>query len=149
MNDKINIGYVKKINNYIDKLELNKIKLQKDKKDAQSLLEERLKVFGQLVERKDELEAKYEDILNFIINRGVFFQINNSNYKLNQWDSLTFMCEKNNGILKDKRDQVIKIIDNTHMKMLKDISDKGYKVSYLTIRANESTALIQGRFTKK
>ncbi|MEG0775516.1 hypothetical protein [Clostridium sp.] len=149
MRDKINIGYVKKINSYIDKLELNKIKLQKEKNDAQSLLEERMKVFGELVEKKDELESKYEEILKFIINKGVFFQINNSTCKLNQWDNLILISEKNNGILKDKKDQVIKIIDKTYMKMVKDILDKGFTISFIAIRANETTALIQGRFVKK
>ncbi|MEG1312966.1 MAG: hypothetical protein RSD40_01495 [Bacilli bacterium] len=149
MSDKINIGYLKKINNYIDKLELNKIKLQKEKNDTESLLEERMKVFGKLVERKDELEAKYEEILNFIINRGVFFQINNSTCKLNQWDNLILIYEKNNGLLKDKKDQVIKIIDKTYMKMIKDILYKGFNISFIAIRANETSALIQGRFVKK
>jgi hypothetical protein len=146
MSDKLNVGYVKMINKHIKKLELNKSRLIKEKGKLQTILEEKLKVYEKVIDEKEKLESKYEEILNFIINRGIFFHVSNTNLDLNQWDSIRFINERSKGVLKDKKDQIIKNLEDTHIEMIKDICEKGYTVSFLVIRVNEKTALIQGRF---
>jgi hypothetical protein len=149
VSDKLNINYLKKINNHIKKLELNKLKLQEEQDKQQTLLEERLRSYEKIIKEKEELVTRYEEVLSFIINRGIFLNINTNSHFLKQWDSIKFINEKNKGILKDKNQQVVKVLEDAHLDMINDILKMGYDLSFLVIRVTNKNALIQGRFTKK
>ena len=139
MSDKFNLNYVTKINNYIKKLEGNKANLEKEIR----LKEEKIK---KLSFEKKSLDEKYEQFLNFLINRGISFEVNNITFKLRQWDSINVASVKNKIILKDKNNQVVKVLEDMGGDILKDIINRGYSVKAIVIREGDKVAVIQLRF---
>lgn len=148
MDDKFNRSYVCKINDYMKKIDDNKIKLEKEVEKLNSQLFLKLEKYNELVKNKKDLEQKYEQFLNFIINRGMSFEVNNSYHNLKQWDSIQITFEKNRVIFGDKKGQVIKIIEDLQFIIIKDMLDMGYSGRAIVIRIQEKIALIQLRFNK-
>ncbi|MPM57829.1 hypothetical protein SDC9_104652 [bioreactor metagenome] len=148
MDDKFNRSYVCKINDYMRKIDDNKIRLEKEVEKLNSQLFAKLEKYNELVKNKKDLEQKYEQFLNFIINRGMSFEVNNSYHNLKQWDSIKITFEKNRIIFGDKKGQVIKIIEDLQFVIIKDMLDMGYSGRAIVIRIQEKIALIQLRFNK-
>lgn len=148
MDDKFNRNYVCKINDYIRKIDDNKIKLEKEVEKLNSQLFVKLENYNELIKNKRVLEQKYEQFLNFIINKGMSFEVNNSYHNLKQWDSIQITFEKNRVIFGDKKGQVIKIIEDLQFIIIKDMLDMGYIGTAIVIRIQEKIALIQLRFNK-
>ncbi|WP_291574008.1 hypothetical protein [Clostridium sp. UBA4548] len=148
MDDKFNRNYVCKINDYIRKIDDNKIKLEKEVEKLNSQLFVKLENYNELIKNKRVLEQKYEQFLNFIINKGMSFEVNNSYHDLKQWDSIQITFEKNRVIFGDKKGQVIKIIEDLQFIIIKDMLDMGYIGTAIVLRIQEKIALIQLRFNK-
>lgn len=148
MDDKFNRNYVCKINDYIRKIDDNKIKLEKEVEKLNSQLFVKLESYNELIKNKRVLEQKYEQFLNFIINKGMSFEVNNSYHDLKQWDSIQITFEKNRVIFGDKKGQVIKIIEDLQFIIIKDMLDMGYIGTAIVLRIQEKIALIQLRFNK-
>lgn len=146
MSDKFNLNYVTKINNYIKKLEGNKANLEKEIKNHATYINLKEEKLNKLSFEKRTLDEKYEQFLNFLINRGISFEVNNIAFKLRQWDSINVVSVKNNIILRDKDNQVVKVIEDMGGTIFKDIINRGYSAKAIVIRAEEKNAVIQVRF---
>lgn len=146
MSDKFNLNYVTKINNYIKKLEGNKVNLEKEIKNHTVCINLKEEKFKKLSFEKKSLDEKYEQFLNFLINRGISFEVNNIILKLRQWDSIKIAFEKDRLTLKDKNNQVVKTLEEIGGIIFKDIINRGYSARAIVIRAEEKNAVIQVRF---
>ncbi|EQB88907.1 hypothetical protein J2Z44_003925 [Clostridium punense] len=146
MSDKFNLNYVTKINNYIKKLEGNKANLEKEIKNHTTYINLKEEKLNKLSFEKRTLDEKYEQFLNFLINRGISFEVNNNTFKLRQWDSINVVSVKNNIILRDKNNQVVKVIEDMGWTIFKDIINRGYSIKAIVIRAGDKIAVIQVRF---
>lgn len=146
MSDKFNLNYVTKINNYIKKLEGNKVNLEKEIKNHTVCINLKEEKFKKLSFEKKSLDEKYEQFLNFLINRGISFEVNNIILKLRQWDSIKVAFEKDRLTLKDKNNQVVKTLEEIGGIIFKDIINRGYSARAIVIRAEEKNAVIQVRF---
>ena len=146
MSDKFNLNYVTKINNYIKKLEENKVNLEKGIKTHTVCINLKEEKFKKLSFEKKFLDEKYEQFLNFLINRGISFEVNNIILKLRQWDSIKVAFEKDRITLKDKNNQVVKTLEEIGGIIFKDIINRGYSARAIVIRAEEKNAVIQVRF---
>ncbi|MPM76104.1 hypothetical protein SDC9_123099 [bioreactor metagenome] len=146
MSDKFNLNYVTKINNYIKKLERNKVNLEKEIKNHTVCINLKEEKFKKLSFEKKSLDEKYEQFLNFLINRGISFEVNNIILKLRQWDSIKVAFEKDRLTLKDKNNQVVKTLEEIGGIIFKDIINRGYSARAIVIRAEEKNAVIQVRF---
>lgn len=146
MSDKFNLNYVTKINNYIKKLEGNKANLEKEIKNHTTYINLKEEILNKLSFEKKTLDEKYEQFLNFLINRGISFEVNNITFKLRQWDSINVGYEKGRLTLKDKNNQVVKILEEIGGTIFKDMINRGYSAKAIVIRAEDKTAVIQVRF---
>lgn len=146
MSDKFNLNYVTKINNYIKKLEGNKVNLEKEIKNHTVCINLKEEKFKKLSFEKKSLDEKYEQFINFLINRGISFEVNNIILKLRQWDSIKVAFEKDRITLKDKNNQVVKTLEEIGGIIFKDIINRGYSARAIVIRAEEKNAVIQVRF---
>lgn len=149
MSDSINKYFLNKLNKQIKALQLNNEKLNSMNSELESRIERENKLKLQLEKEKEKLLVKYDSFINFIINKGLSFEISNKIFVLEQWESIEVQYKKRKILLISKRGDIIKCIESTFYEVLKDIILKGYKVNFVVTRADERSALIQGMFNKK
>lgn len=148
MKDKLNEFYIKRINKYVNKLENNKESLELSIKNIKKTIMEKECNLKELIENLNMLNSRYESFLNYIINKGLLYEINNRSLKLEQWESLIVYEEKNKIILKEKNQRIIKVINDEEYSIIKDVLARNYKIKFIVIRATNVTAVIQGFFIK-
>lgn len=148
MKDKLNEYYIKRINKYVTKLEKNKESLESSIKNMKKTIMEKEGNLDELKECLNQVSSRYNSFLNYILNKGLLYEINNRNLKLKQWESLTVYEEKSKILLKDKNQRIIKVISDEEYSIIKDILNRNYKINFIVIRENNVTVVIQGFFTK-
>jgi len=148
MKDKLNEFYIKRINKYVNKLDNSKENLELSIKNMKKNIMEKECNLKELKESLNLLNSRYESFINYILNKGLLYEINNRNLRLEQWESLLMHEEKNRILLKDKNERIIKVINEKEYSIIKDVLTRNYKIKFIVIRASNSTAIIQVFFVK-
>ncbi|WP_461615717.1 hypothetical protein [Clostridium sp. Marseille-QA1073] len=139
--------YLEKINKYILELDNEKEKLEIEIKKEKQAIDEKAEIYKKLDEKGDDLKRKYELLKNFLINRGLIFEVENE-YDLTQWDNLYLERLSSNYAIKNKKGDTIKFIEEDINDIFDEILNSNISVSILVIRENIKTVTIQLRFIK-
>jgi len=139
--------YLEKINKYILELDNEKEKLEVEIKKEKQVIDEKQELYKKLDEKGDDLKGKYELLKNFLINRGLIFEVENE-YDLTQWDNLYLERLSSNYAIKNKKGDTIKFIEEDINDIFDEILNGNISVSILVIRENIKTVTIQLRFIK-
>ncbi|WP_291581630.1 hypothetical protein [Clostridium sp. UBA6640] len=139
--------YLEKINKYILELDNEKEKLEVEIKNEKQAIDEKAEIYKKLDEKGDDLKRKYELLKNFLINRGLIFEVENE-YDLAQWDNLYLERLSSNYAIKNKKGDTIKFIEEDINNIFDEILNSNISVSVLVIRENIKTVTIQLRFIK-
>lgn len=139
--------YLEKVNKYILELDNEKEKLEVEIKNEKQVIDEKAENYKKLDEKGDDLKRKYELLKNFLINRGLIFQVENE-YDLTQWDNLYLERLSSNYVIKNKKGDTIKFIEEDINDIFDEILNSNISVSVLVIRENIKTVTIQLRFIK-
>ncbi|ARC84764.1 hypothetical protein U732_4303 [Clostridium argentinense CDC 2741] len=139
--------YLEKINKYILELDNEKEKLEVEIKKEKQLIDEKQELYKKLDEKGNDLKGKYELLKNFLINRGLIFEVENK-YDLTQWDNLYLERLSSNYAIKNKKGDTIKFIEEDINDIFDEILNGNISVSILVIRENIKTVTIQLRFIK-
>jgi CRISPR/Cas system CSM-associated protein Csm2 small subunit len=148
MSDSINKYFLNKLNKQMKVLQLNNEKLKRMNSELENRIERENKLKLHMEMEKEKLLVQYDNFINFIINKGVSFEVSNKIFTLEQWESIEIQHKKRKILLVSKKGDIIKCIESTFYEVLNDIILRGYKVNFLVIRADERSALIQGMFNK-
>ncbi|WP_454054357.1 hypothetical protein [Clostridium sp. Marseille-Q7071] len=139
--------YLEKINKYILELDNEKEKLEVEIKKEKQVINEKQEFYKKLDEKGNDLKGKYELLKNFLINRGLIFEVENE-YDLTQWDNLYLERLSSNYAIKNKKGDTIKFIEEDINDIFDEILNGNISVSILVIRENIKTVTIQLRFIK-
>ncbi len=139
--------YLEKINKYILELDNEKEKLEVEIKKEKQVIDEKQEFYKKLDEKGNDLKGKYELLKNFLINRGLIFEVENE-YDLTQWDNLYLERLSSNYAIKNKKGDTIKFIEEDINFIFDEILNCNISVSILVIRENIKTVTIQLRFIK-
>ncbi len=139
--------YLEKINKYILELDNEKEKLEVEIKKEKQVIDEKQEFYKKLDEKGNDLKGKYELLKNFLINRGLIFEVENE-YDLTQWDNLYLERLSSNYAIKNKKGDTIKFIEEDINDIFDEILNCNISVSILVIRENIKTVTIQLRFIK-
>lgn len=139
--------YLEKINKYILELDNEKEKLEVEIKKEKQVIDEKQELYKKLDEKGDDLKGKYELLKNFLINRGLIFEVENE-HDLAQWDNLYLERLSSNYAIKNKKGDTIKFIEEDINDIFDEILNSNISVSILVIRENIKTITIQLRFIK-
>lgn len=139
--------YLEKINKYILELDNEKEKLEVEIKKEKQVIDEKQEFYKKLDEKGNDLKGKYELLKNFLINRGLIFEVENE-YDLTQWDNLYLERLSSNYAIKNKKGDTIKFIEEDINDIFDEILNGNISVSILVIRENIKTVTIQLRFIK-
>lgn len=139
--------YLEKVNKYILELDNEKEKLEVEIKNEKQVIDEKTEIYKKLDEKGDDLKRKYELLKNFLINRGLIFEVENE-YDLTQWDNLYLERLSSNYVVKNKKGDTIKFIEEDINDIFDEILNSNISVSVLVIRENIKTVTIQLRFIK-
>ncbi|GAA0123971.1 MAG: hypothetical protein KID00_10465 [Clostridium argentinense] len=139
--------YLDKINKHILELDNEKesleIKIEKEK----GLIDEKEQFYKKLKERGEELKRKYEVLKRFLINKGLIFEVENK-HNLVQWENLYLERTSSNYVIKNRRGDTIKFMEEGVNEIFDEILSSNISISILVIRENEKTVTLQLRFIK-
>lgn len=139
--------YLEKINKHIAELDNEKEKLEIRINKEKDLIDEKKELYKKLNESREELKQKYELLKRFLINRGLIFEVENK-YHLIQWDNLYLERTSSNYVIKNRKGDTIKYMEDDINEIFDEILSSNISVSILVIRENIKTVTIQLRFIK-
>jgi|GEM_PF-1093328 len=145
----LNKYYVKNKEKEIKKLEDLKLKLSEDI-EKEKLIQQKNEIsLKKITSENSELNSQYNNLLNMAVNRGLIFDIENTNFNIKEWDNLYIYRKSGKYYFKDKNNIDYGSLEKDITELFDDIFKRGFNCSIVVIRVESKAVKIQVRFFKK
>lgn len=145
----LNKFYVKNKEKEIKRLEDLKLRLSEDI-EKEKLKQQNNEISLEKMTRENrELNSQYNNLLYMTVNRGLIFDIENTNFNVKEWDNLYIYKKSGKYFFKDKNNIDYGSLEKDITELFDDIFKRGFNCSIIIIRVTDKVVKIQVRFFKK
>lgn len=145
---RVNEYYIRAKENEIKKLNERRIDLEKQILLGKEKLDENKVILTKKEMESQLLEQQYESLVRMVENKGLLFDIPNSNYDIKEWDGLTLAKRGSSYIILSKKGDELEVLDKDTSYILKDLLDEKTNYSFVVVRVTSKNIRAQFRINK-